>query len=145
MTTHLSAAPPQRKRPRSVTFFALAVLYLSVVNLARAGVALNGALFARTLPLSLSLDYVVVNGLVWGIVFGMGAWGVWRLATWARRLLLIAIVVYQIHVWVNHWLFDTSTYARQVWPFHAGISLTWMAVVWLFLFLPGIRRLYRPR
>jgi len=115
------------------------------VNLARAGIALNGALFERTLPLSLSLDYFVVGGLVWGMVLGAGAWGVWRLEAWGRKVLLVAIGVYQMHVWINHLLFDTSVYSRQVWPFHAGVSLAWIALVWLFLFLPGIRRLYQPR
>jgi hypothetical protein len=125
--------------------FALAVLYLGVANLLRARLALDGQAFARTLPLSMPLIYLAVCGLVWGSVFVIAAWGVWRLHPWARSLLLGAIVVYQIHIWINHFAFDTSSYARLVWPFHAWISAAWIALVWGGLFLPTLRRLFAPR
>ena len=89
--------------------------------------------------------YLAAGGLVWGIAFVVAALGVWRLWPWARKLVLGAIVVYQLHIWVNHLAFDTSDYARQVWPFHIGISVAWVAAVWGYMFLPGIRRLWRER
>jgi len=109
------------------------------VNLARAALALNGSTFEKTLPLTMPLPYLAAGGIVWGSVFVVTALGIWKMWTWARRLLLIAIIVYQAHIWINHWLFDTSSYSRQVWPFQAGISVITMVVVWGFLFLPGIR------
>jgi hypothetical protein len=121
---------------------ALAVLYLGVVNLARVRLALDGPSFTRTLPLTMPLPYLAAGALVWGLVFVTAAFGVWRLWAWARALLLGAIILYQFHVWANHLIFDTSLYARQVWPFEAGISAAWVAIVWGFMFLPGIRRLY---
>ncbi len=137
-----SLAPPRRKRPRSVNYFALAVLYLGVVNLIRAWLALGGQPFIETLPLKIPLAYVGACGIAWGIVFAVTAWGLWRLWRWARVVMLGAIVVYQLHIWVNHMLFDTSAYARQVWPFYAGLSIASVLVVWGFLFLPSIRRVY---
>jgi hypothetical protein len=113
------------------------------VNLARAGLAFEGGPFERTLPLTMPLTYLAICGLVWGLVFAAAAWGVWRLWPWARKLLLGAIVLYQLHIWINHLLFDTSTYSRQVWPFHIGISLVWIAGIWGFLWLRGVRRLYQ--
>jgi len=91
------------------------------------------------------LPYLVVSGLVWGMVFIAAAFGMWRLWTWARNLLLGAIVVYQLHIWINHVLFDASHYARQVWPFEAGICVAWIVAVWVFLCLPAVRQLYQPR
>ena len=119
--------------------FALAVLYLGVTNLARARLALDGQSFAQTLPLTMPLAYLGTGGLVWGCVFVVAAFGVWRLWPWARTVLLAAIIIYQLHSWANHLIFDTSAYSRQVWPFQIGLSLAWIAVVWGFLFLPGIR------
>jgi hypothetical protein len=142
MTNSTLVTPPQRKRPRSVTFFALAVLYLGIVNLARAWLALNGTPFERTLPLTMPLQYLGIGGLAWGGVFVVTAIGVWRLWPWARKATLGAIMVYQLHIWINHFVFDTSDYSRQVWPFAAGISLMWTLVAWGFMNLPGIRRLY---
>jgi hypothetical protein len=138
-------APPRRKRPKSVTFLALAVLYLGMVNLARARLALDSQSFARTLSLAMPLPYLAAGALIWGVVFVVAAFGMWRLWPWARKLLLGAIIVYQLHIWINHLLFDTSNYARQVWPFYAGISLAWIVIVWGLLFLPGIRRHYQSR
>ena len=142
MTPPTPTTPPRRKRPRSVTFFALAVLYLGIVNLARAWLALNGSSFERALPLKMPLIYLGIGGLLWGCVFVVAAFGVWRLRAWARRGMLGAIIAYQLHIWANHFIFDTSLYARQVWPFEAGLSMIWIAVAWGFLFLPGIKRLY---
>jgi hypothetical protein len=122
--------------------FALAVLYLGVMNLARARLALGGQSFAQTLPLTMPLAYLGTGGLAWGIVFVVGAVGAWRLSPWARMLLLAAIIVYQLHMWANHLIFDTSAYSHQVWPFQIGISLAWIVVVWGFLFLPSIRRAF---
>jgi hypothetical protein len=118
------------------------VLYLGVVNLARAALALYGSSFERTLLLTMPLPYLAAGGIVWGSVFVVAAFGAWSLWPWARRLLLGAIIVYQVHIWTNHLLFDTSSYARQVWPFNAGISVAWIVIAWGFLFLPGIRKLY---
>jgi hypothetical protein len=136
------ATPPRRKRLLSVNYFALAVLYLGAVNLARAGLALNRQSFEQTLPLAIPLPYLAAGGLLWGSVFTVAALGVWRLWPWARKLLLGAIVLYQLHVWANHLAFDTSDYSRLVWPFDIGISVAWAVFVWGFLFLPGIRRLF---
>ena len=115
------------------------------MNLARARFALDGQSFAQTLPLAMTLTYLGVGGLAWGSVFVVAAFGVWRLWPWARTLLLAAIIVYQLHIWANHLIFDTSAYSRQVWPFQIGISLAWIVVVWGFLFLPGIRRVFVKR
>ena len=142
MTISTLRTPPRRKRPRSVTFFALAVLYLGIVNLARAWLALDGSSFERTLSLAMPLPYLGIGGLAWGIVFVVVSFGIWRVRPWARKALVAAITIYQLHIWINHFLFDSSVYSRQVWPFEAGISLVWVIVVWGFLFLPGIKRLY---
>jgi len=145
VTTPISSTPPRRKRPRSVHLFALAVLYLGVMNLVRARLALDGQSFAQTLLPTMPLTYLGVGGLVWGSVFVVAAFGVWRLWQWARTLLLAAIIVYQLHIWANHLIFDTSAYSRLVWPFQIGISVAWIVVVWGFLFLPGIRRVFVKR
>jgi len=145
VTTPIPSIPPRRKRPRSVYLFALAVLYLGVMNLVRARLALDGQSFAQTLPLTMPLAYLGTCGWAWGLAFVVIAFGVWRLWPWARKLLLVAIMAYQFHIGVNHLIFDTSAYSRQVWPFQIGISVAWIVVVWGFLFLPGIRRVFAKR
>jgi hypothetical protein len=144
VTTVSPSAPQKRKRLRSVTLIALAVLYLGVINLARAWLAWTGNSFEQGLTPRMPLPYLVIVGCAWGGVFVAAGLGLWRLQPWARRLVLIAIVVYQLHIWINHLLLDTSSYARQVWPFQAAISAAWLLGVWSFMFLPGIRRALQP-
>jgi hypothetical protein len=69
------------------------VLYLGAVNLARARLALDGESFVATLPLAMPPAYLAASGLVWGIAFIVAALGVWRLWSWARKLVLSAIRV----------------------------------------------------
>ena len=142
MTNSILTTPPRRKHSRSVTLFALAVLYLGLVNLARAWLALNRSSFERTLALAVPLPYLGLSGLFWGAAFVVIAFGLWPVWVWARKAMLGAILIYQLHIWINHFVFDSSVYSRQVWPFEAGLSLAWIIVVWGFLFLPGIKRLY---
>ena len=118
------------------------MLYLGAVNLIRARLALRGESFVASLPLTMPLPYLAASAMVWGSVFCIAAFGVWRLWPWARKLTLGAIVIYQLHIWINHFLFDTSDYARQVWPFQAGVSAAWIILVWGFLFLPAVRHFY---
>ena len=142
MTNSILTTPPRRKHSRSVTLFALAVLYLGLVNLARAWLALNGSPFERALPLAAPLPYFGLGGLLWGAAFAVIAFGLWRVRPWARKAMLGAVLIYQLHIWINHFIFDSSVYSRQVWPFEAGLSLAWIMVVWGLLFLPDIKRLY---
>ncbi len=115
------------------------------MNLVRARLALDGQSFVQTLPLTMPLAYLGMCGWVWGLAFVVTAFGVWRLWPWARKLLLVAIMAYQFHIWTNHLIFDTSAYSRLVWPFQTGISVAWIVVVWGFLFLPGIRHIFVKR
>ncbi|MBN1889059.1 MAG: hypothetical protein JW850_13780 [Thermoflexales bacterium] len=130
---------------KSTTYLALAVLYTSIVNLVFGVQAIAQWPYLSSLPVRMPLAWLIAGKLAWGVVFGVIAWGVWRLAAWGRKAVLAGVVLYQLHIWVNHILFDTSDYARQVWPFAAGMSLVTIGLVWGFMFLPAVHRLYEHR
>ncbi len=123
-------------------FFVLAVLYLSVTNLVFGAQAIAQWAYLTEQPLSIPLPWLVAGKLVWGGLFGLTAWGLWRLRAWGRRALLVGITLYQVHIWANHLFFDVSVLARQAWPFEIGLSVVTLAVVWGGMFLPKLRRLY---
>lgn len=127
---------------RSTTYFALAVLYLSGLNLVYGLQVVTRWPDLAWLPARMPLAWLAAGKLVWGLTFGLAAWGLWRLRAWGRTLALVAFTLYQVHIWANHVLFDVSNYARQVWPFYAGLSLVSLALVWGFLFWPSVRQLY---
>jgi uncharacterized membrane protein (DUF2068 family) len=124
------------------SFLALAVLYISVENLVFGVQAAVEWPYLSAQPVHVPLAWLIAGKLVWGIVFGVTAWGVWRLKAWGRKLLLIGATLYQVHIWINHLLFDTVAYAWQVRPFQVGITLITLAVVWGYMCLPDVRRLY---
>jgi hypothetical protein len=133
------------KRPRRVTIFSLLVLLLgSGLNLARAVWALRqaDALADISLSTTLPMPLLAATSLVWSVVFGVCCVGLWRLRPWGRTGTLAAVTLFHGHIWLNHILFDRSTYARQVWPFAIVHTLAALFVVWGFLKWPSIRRAY---
>ena len=130
-------------RPRSVTWLALAVLLFSAVNLLRAVRVFLGLEMLAQLNLSVSPAYLGVSGLVWGAALGATAAGLWRLRPWGRWLALGAVSLYHLYAWVNRLMFDTSIYARQVWPWEALVSVLAVGLTWGILWRPGVRRVFR--
>ncbi len=128
------------KRPWRVTLFSLAVLALGGgINLSRAAWA-----WRTDLPVSTSMPmaWLAVTSLAWGVVLSACSVGLWRLRPWGRRGMLAAVSLYQVHIWINHLLFDRSDYAPQVWPLAVVHTLLTLLVVWGFLYWPAVRRLY---
>ncbi len=89
------------------------------------------------------LQQLVVTSLIWGLIFIVCGFGLWRRKRWGWRWTPILTSLYHVHIWVNHVLFDTSDYARQIWPFALANSGLVLLFVWGFLYLPSIRAAYR--
>ena len=125
-------------RPRRVTLFSLAVLFLGGgLNLARAVLAWLRADSLTDLPTTMPMTLLAGTSLVWAVVFIACSLGLWRLRPWGRRGTLVAITLFHGHIWVNHFIFDRSPYAREVWPFALLHTLVTLSVVWGFLYWPG--------
>ena len=136
---------PIRKRPWRVTLFSLLVLLLgSGLNLARAVSALYQASALADLPQVTAMPMTLLFGtsLVWGIVFGVCSFGLWKLRPWGRVSTLAAATLFHAHIWFNHIVFDRSDYARQVWPSAIVHTLVVLIIVWGFLNRASIRHLY---
>jgi hypothetical protein len=113
-------------------------------NLVRAVLAWRQEQVLAELSTSTSMPMNLLAGtsLVWGIVFAVCGLGLWRLRSWGRKGMLMAVTLYHAHIWVNHIVFDRSDYARQVWPSAIAHTLVTLFLVWGFLYWPSIRRLY---
>lgn len=120
------------KRPATVTWLAVAVLFLAGVNAGRAGVPLAGwdlwSAFVLPFPLWLRM---VLSG-VWAVTLGSLAWGLWTLRSWARRLTLILFPLYQLYELGWRLAFVRSDYERGRLPFVvATMALATLFVVWI--------------
>jgi len=130
------------KRQIVTTIFALLVLILAVWNLWQVVSAVQHYAVMDTLGLTTEANLLIVIGLTWTIGFGLAAWGLWRLRPWGRTWMLIAIVVYELQQWIMRLSLMHSSDEVIRRPADACLTLLSIAVVWIFLFLPQIRRLY---
>ncbi len=98
---------------------------------------------------SLGLDgpqaALTLTGLVWTIGFGAAAIGLYRLKNWARRTMLIAIVLYQANLWLIRFAFEQSSSERLTRPVDAAISILSIIIVWAILFWPHVRRAFERK
>jgi hypothetical protein len=131
------------KRPFAVTIFALLVLLLAAWNAFQVWSAVQRYDLMRRLDLATEADLLMVSGATWTIGFGLAAWGLWRLRTWGRTWMLIAIVAYQAQQWMMRLSLVRSSDEVIRRPADAFLALLSIALVWGFLFIPKIRRLYR--
>jgi hypothetical protein len=130
------------KRPFVVTLFSLLVLLFAAWNVFQIiSVQQRYDLMSR-LNLTTQANILVIMGLTWAIGFGLAAWGLWRLRSWGRAWMLIAIVAYQAQQWIMRYSLVRTTDEIIRRPADLFLSLLSIAVVWGFLFIPKIRRLY---
>jgi len=127
-----------------VLALALLVLALGLANLGRAGLALRYAALLPDLPMTVSWAYLAAMGSFWGLVFISCAVGLLRFRPWGRWFTLAAATLYQVHVWVNHLLFDASDYAFQTRPRDMLLTVVFLALVWGMLNWPGVCKVFRP-
>jgi hypothetical protein len=130
------------KRPFVVTLFSLLVLLLAVWNVFQIFRVWQRFDLMRMLNLTTEANLLIIIGLTWAIGFGLAAWGLWRLRSWGRTWMLIAIVAYQAQQWIMRFALMRSSDEVIRRPADVFLSLLSIAVVWGFLFIPKIRRLY---
>jgi uncharacterized membrane protein (DUF2068 family) len=125
-----------------VILIGLLVLALGLGNLGRAGVALRYSALLPDLPMTVSLEYLAAMGAFWGVVLIACAVGLMRFRPWGRWSTLVAVTLYQAHVWINHLLFDASDHARQTRTWHALVTVFVLALVWGSLSLRSVRKTF---
>jgi hypothetical protein len=125
---------------KSVLALAFLVLILGLANLGRAGMALRHDALLPDLPLTVPLTYLATMGGFWGLVLTVCTVGLVRLRLWGRWGTLAAVTLYQVHVWVNHLLFDANDYARLTQPCDLLLTLLLLTLVWGLLTWPSIRK-----
>jgi hypothetical protein len=113
---------------------------LGLANVGRLAMAVYYAGHLPDLPMAVPWTYLAVMGGVWGVAFLACALGLVYFWPWGRWATLIAVTLYEAHVWANHLLFDANEYPRQVWPRDLALTLVLLIVVWGLLNWPSVRR-----
>jgi hypothetical protein len=134
--------PKFTRAQRWVIVIGLLVLVLGLGNLGRAGVALRYNALLPDLPMTVSLGYLAAMGVFWGVALTVCTVGLIRFRPWGRWSTLTAVTLYEVHVWINHLLFDASDYARQTRPWDALVTLALLALMWGSLSLRSVRETF---
>jgi len=93
----------RRKRPRGVTILALLVLYTTIFNLARFYQAIHKwFLLQQFLPFSPL--YLIISGLIWGLIGLVIFWILWRGFAWAPKIAIGGITLYMLFFWFDRLL-----------------------------------------
>ena len=121
----------------------LLTLALGLANLGRVARALRYAALLPGLPMTVSWAYLAAMGGFWGLIFVVCAVGLARFRRWGRRATLVAVVLYEVHTWINRLLFDANDYAIQTRPRDLALALFLLILVWGPLNLPSIRDVFK--
>jgi hypothetical protein len=114
------------------------LILLCVENLVRVGLAVQQAVQLPALPTVLSPAYVAVTSAVWAVAYIACIAGVAWQRTWALRLTIGVVVLYQVYLWVTRLAFSRSPEVFATLGFRAILSTIMVLVV---LALLGLWRL----
>lgn len=127
---------------KCVLVLAALTLVLGLSNVGRAIVALRYVTQLPALHTRMPLGYAVAVGGFWGLVFTVGALGLFLFCTWARPMALGAVTLYQANIWTNHILFDASDYAHQTRARDLVLTAILLILYWGTLNLRLVRRMF---
>lgn len=123
---------PAGSRSRSLGCLTLLLLGLAVYN---ALGALNGGVryaFLEQLPLNVPVAYLIAGHAFWAVIWSGLAWGLWRRRQWARWGVLIGVIVYLGHGWLNRLVWGNSDYAVRTEPWSLVVGVLAVALTaWL--------------
>ena len=122
---------------------AFLVLTMGLANLGRAGLAVHYAIHLPDLPMTVTWRYLAAMGGFWGIALTACVLGLLRFRPWGRWGAMAAVSLYEIHVWVNHFLFDASEYARRTRPRDLALTGLFLTLVLGTLHWPSVTRVFR--
>jgi uncharacterized membrane protein (DUF2068 family) len=91
--------------------------------------------------LSFSPLYPALSGFFWTLIGLLLAWGLWRGASWAPKLAIMAVAGYMVFDWFDR-LVMASPAARESWPFILGLNLVVLVYTFWSLSRPVSRAFF---
>jgi hypothetical protein len=117
------------------------VLFITGLNWLRFILAISRWQFLSSLP-GVSPLYIVLTGLIWGIVGLPLFWSLWRGLSWAPRLVQAIMLTYAAYYWLDKVFLaerlalspqeSVSAFLPLNWPFTITITaLIFLVTVWV--------------
>ena len=132
----------KQKRPWYLTWLAVLVFLVAVINLLRFLGAIRQWQLLNLLPLSIDPLYMALSGAVWALVglpMAAGLWLGWR---WVWIGLQAAGLIFAIYYWIDRlWLAQASTLIDR-WPFVLLLTISLLIYLFSSLWAPGARTFF---
>ena len=77
--------------------------------------------------------YILLAGLVWGLLGLLVLWGLARGSRWAKKLLWVAALFYPVSYWVERLFLWEDPNAQRNWPFMLLLTLLWFGLTFFVL------------
>lgn len=132
----------QAKRPALVTWLALVVFSLAVANLGSVYAGLARRWVFAALDLDLPVWLLMIHGGLWGMIWLVVAWALWRLLSWSRYLTIVLFVMYALTTIGQQVVFTRGAYERGRLPFVFITAALFISLVAIVLTRPRIRRAF---
>lgn len=123
----------ERKRPRSITFLSEVVFIFSCLYVTRLVTAIIQWGFLSHMLLKPSPIYLVLSGLVFGMIGFPLAVGIWRGSQMAWNALRLLIPIYLGYYWLERTILSSLTLWSQNWLFIIGLTI--IVLVWVYWIL----------
>jgi hypothetical protein len=115
--------------PTGVTWLALGVLSLLIINLTRTVTTLQQWEFLSTLPLSAPPQYLLTSGLIWSILPLPVLWGLLGGKKWAPNAVKALSTLYGLFFWLEQWLVKINPLRTTNWLFSFVITIVLLFLV----------------
>lgn len=118
------------RRSRTVTLLAALVFLLGLIQVARAVTLFLRRDLLAQFNVSIPLPYAIGSAMIWGVLLGVAAFGLWRLAYWSWSITLVAVTASQAQAWLDRWLFARSDYAQTSIGFDLSVTVIVLVLTW---------------
>lgn len=88
--------------------------------------------------------YLLIAGLIWGLLGLPVLWGIYRRMPWAPKLIWIASGVYPALYWLERVFLWRDPFARRDWPFMLLLTCLWFAMILISMRSKRIKMYFNP-
>jgi uncharacterized membrane protein len=118
-------------RPFGVTLLAVVVLVIAMLHLIRFYLGIRKWDLLNSL-LPFSPAYLILSGLIWGIIGLVLFWGLWYGSSWASFYTLVGQVAFSVYYWLDRIFMPGYAERNLNWIFVIGINLSILGYsIWL--------------
>lgn len=131
--------PPKNKRPFLFKLLSLILLLMALYGWLRFGQSIYQWKFLLDFGVNPSPLYILVSGLLIGVVLTTALIAFWFQLKWSTRFVQVSVVLAALYWWLDYLLLTQNQAAFSNWPFRLAASLVVLGFIFSYLHLNHAR------